>query len=205
MIKQATFQNFELLNLRSSIPIAQLQYLPSFLNTEEIQRIHQLAAQLEYQSGRILDHREHDPTIIRQSQIRWLKHQEATKWLTDKLTQQIAQLNEASWQFDLYGFNEPLQYTLYHSSHNIKGQYAWHIDMAKDGIASNRKLSFECMLDDEHSGGEFAVQMGPLENKAKLKAGDLIVYPSFLLTRIYPVQKGKRKSIVGWIAGPSFR
>ena len=35
--------------------------------------------------------------------------------------------------------------------------------------------------------------------------GSIIIFPSFVYHRVTPVTHGRRHSLVGWIAGPTFR
>jgi len=86
----------------------------------------------------------------------------------------IKELNSQIWDFELYGINEYLQYTEYNNIQNSGGHYDWHLDVSHEGLASNRKLSFECILDDSHSGGEFSILLGPTEHKVKLQKGDAL-------------------------------
>jgi PKHD-type hydroxylase len=33
----------------------------------------------------------------------------------------------------------------------------------------------------------------------------MIIFPSFMIHRVAPVTKGKRKSVVVWVTGPKFK
>ena len=35
--------------------------------------------------------------------------------------------------------------------------------------------------------------------------GSIIIFPSFVYHQVTPVTRGLRQSLVGWIAGPTFR
>ena len=73
-----------------------------------------------------------------------------------------------------------------------------------------RKLSVTFLLNEpgvDFEGGEFEINSGEEKNaeSIKMKKGDIIVFPSFMLHRVKPVTKGVRKSIVIWVMGPKFR
>jgi PKHD-type hydroxylase len=69
-----------------------------------------------------------------------------------------------------------------------------------------RKLSFSAGLNDasEYEGGELEFWLGPEPIQYRLKKGQIIVFPSYLLHRVAPVTKGVRKTLVGWSRGPNF-
>ena len=48
------------------------------------------------------------------------------KWLYDRMQVIIRKVNWQVYQFDLHGFTEPFQYTVYHGAEG--GHYDWHID-----------------------------------------------------------------------------
>ena len=198
-------QKFDLVDYRTAIPIAQIQYLPDFFNEDEINGVIGIAQAFEYQNGEILGQHADTDILVRQSKIKWLACEDDHRWLMEKINKGVKGLNNEIWDFDLFGINEQLQYTEYHSLESHVGYYDWHLDVSHEGLASNRKLTFECMLDDKYSGGELSIFFGPVEHKVKMKKGDAIVFPSFLLNKVYPVESGTRISLVGWVSGPSFR
>jgi PKHD-type hydroxylase len=42
------------------------------------------------------------------------------------------------------------------------------------------------------------------DSYVKLGRGEIVIFPSFILHRVTPVTKGKRRVIVGWALGPNF-
>lgn len=78
--------------------------------------------------------------------------------------------------------------------------YGLHVD---DAIMSGLRtdLSFTLFLADPDSyGGGALVVEDALESRAiKLKAGDLVLYPSDTLHRVEPVSHGERLCVVGWV------
>jgi predicted 2-oxoglutarate/Fe(II)-dependent dioxygenase YbiX len=80
---------------------------------------------------------------------------------------------------------------------------ALHCDHIHDMFDGNRKgipiLSVLGLLNDDFQGGEFL--MFDEEKEIKLKAGDIMIFPSVFLYphRVAPVTKGVRHSFVSWV------
>ena len=199
------FQNFHLLRSRTNVPISQVQFLPGFLHAHEIDAIASIVDEFPYQNAAVSGQGNNDALGIRFSQIKWIEWADENWWLYMKLMEKAHELNSSIWMFDLYGINEYIQYTEYRGEESNRGHYDWHLDVGINGISSNRKLTMECILDDDHTGGDLSMLLGPTENRVKLSKGDAIIYPSYLMNKIYPVRTGTRKSIIAWISGPSFR
>jgi PKHD-type hydroxylase len=199
------FNNFDLLEERTNIAITEVQIIPGFLKNHEITAIQEFSKELPLQQGGIKGNNANNNLILRESQIKWLEWNDENWWLYTKIMEKVKATNQTTWKFDLYGINEYIQYTEYADNPNARGHYDWHIDVSHVGISSNRKISFECVLEDNYTGGETSLLLGPTENKVRLKKGDAIIYPSYLLNKVYPVISGKRSSIVSWISGPAFK
>jgi PKHD-type hydroxylase len=62
-------------------------------------------------------------------------------------------------------------------------------------------LSFTVFLSDPESYGGGALVLESLagEERWRLKAGEVLLYPSTLLHRVEPVEQGERLVAVGWI------
>lgn len=146
----------------------------------------------------------HDGNVeanIRKSQIRFEERTKETEWIFDKLTGFAFNCNLARWHFQLSGFYEGLQLTEYDENGS---HYDWHMDNG-NGEMSIRKLSLILLLDDgsEYEGGELGF-LGVNEKK-KFNAGTLIVFPSYVGHKVYPVTKGKRRTVVAWISGDPYK
>jgi predicted 2-oxoglutarate/Fe(II)-dependent dioxygenase YbiX len=199
------FSNFDLYPIRTQLPVTQVQYIPGFLHRHEIDAAVEAARLFQEVNGNIMGNETDQSSLHRASQIRWMEWNDDNWWLYEKIMQASAEINGQLWNFDLFGINEYIQYTEYKNILGNRGHFDWHMDVAHEGLASNRKLSFECVLDDEHEGGDFSILLGPSEYRIKIHKGDAIIYPSYLLTKVYPVYSGTRSSIVSWISGPSFK
>jgi PKHD-type hydroxylase len=159
----------------------------------------------QIQDAKIVDPRGNDGSLdIRSSRIMWIFDEKKFNYLYEEMADIINNINDNCYNYSLYGF-ESFQYSEYHASEN--GHYTWHIDTSIHGAQKHvRKLSFSVGLNDasEYGGGELEFRMGPNTIQYRLKKGQIIVFPSFLLHRVAPVTKGVRKTLVGWSRGPNF-
>ena len=79
-------------------------------------------------------------------------------------------------------------------------QYGRHIDNAY--MSSGRAdLSFTIFLNskDKYDGGELSIESFNSEEKFKLNAGEIIIYPSTYLHSVEEVIDGERLVFIGWI------
>ncbi len=91
-------------------------------------------------------------------------------------------------------------------SYEKGGKYDWHQDVIYSK-PRHRKFSAIIQLTDgkEYKGGEFELRDGyHLDLTNSRNKGAMLVFPSFLYHRITPIKRGKRKSIVAWIEGPTW-
>lgn len=144
-----------------------------------------------------------NPTY-RRTQVAWLKTNDAL-WVYDKLGFIIRQLNEQFFRFDIDGFYEDLQYTVYKSDY--EGFYDWHCDSGVNLNVPPRKLSISVQLSDpeEYEGGSLELLYKNEPEAMKKEKGTVIVFPSYTLHRVTPITKGTRRSLVVWIYGPRLR
>ncbi len=79
-------------------------------------------------------------------------------------------------------------------------KYGRHVDNAF--MSSGRAdLSFTVFLNykDDYEGGSLSIESFNLEEKFKLDAGEIIIYPSTYLHSVEEVNNGERLVFVGWI------
>src|SRR6266850_3641632 len=121
--------------------------------------------------------------IVRKSQVSWIEHSNDTSWLYDKLAWIARNLNGQFFKFDLAGFAEQFQYTVYR---NGGDHYDWHIDKGEIGGAVPRKLSLVIQLTDpsEYEGGDFEFLMGNNPTKMERRKGLVVAFPSWVLHRV---------------------
>jgi PKHD-type hydroxylase len=142
---------------------------------------------------------------IRNSKICWLySHEEEVKWIYQRITDIVVNLNFQFFQFDLFGLSDYLQFTNYKAP---GGKYGKHVDRTYD--IPVRKLSVSIQLNDpkDYEGGELKLYIG--EDKDALvmnkNQGSLIVFPSYVLHEVMPITKGERNSLVTWVSGNQFK
>lgn len=177
-------------------------------NEEEIANIVRYGEQvLRLEPGTVINLSSCDKSV-RNSQISWIPFNQETQWIYDRIANVARELNGQFFQFDLYGFVEPIQYTVYEGSEctEEQGHYVWHIDK---GIvnSSPRKLSIVIQLSDpsEYDGGNLEIAVSNNPEVLKKQQGMLYAFPSYTLHRVTPVTKGVRRTLVVWIAGPKFK
>jgi PKHD-type hydroxylase len=143
---------------------------------------------------------------IRKSKISWIDNAEDSIWLYDKLAYYCRKLNGEFFNFDLYGFSENMQYTIYNGDE--EGHYDSHIDMFPAGADSaQRKLSMVVQLTDpeKYEGGDLQIYCSSGCESVKKEKGFIAVFPSYLLHKVTPVTTGIRRSLVVWVCGPPFK
>jgi PKHD-type hydroxylase len=172
---------------------------------EQLKNIVEIGDRIEKQKAQIGDDTRQDvDNDIRVTDISWINPSEETNWLFEKLSFIVQKINHDYYGYDLWGFQDGLQYSVY--NHSDSGHYDWHIDSFGQSQRSCRKLSFSMLLNDplEFEGGELYVHG---QEKAVLvkQQGRINFFPSFMLHKVTPVTQGVRKALVGWVAGPNFR
>lgn len=141
---------------------------------------------------------------VREARLGWIHPDGDSRPLYDRLTALAERVNAETFGFELVGFPEALQYTVYESP---SAGYDWHIDLIDSPTELQRKLSLTVQLTDpdEYEGGALEVRDGYDVVPAPRDRGCLVAFPSWALHRVAPVTRGTRRSIVAWIGGPPFR
>ena len=150
----------------------------------------------------------------RNSNVAWIDEQ----WLYDILNPYVAEANKkAGWNYE-YDFVEPIQFTKY----KLNQYYNWHcdsdfqvMDRPNDPNLHGRirKLSAIVLLSDrsDYVGGElkFDIRNNPegcnIIDVNETTKGSIIVFPSFIWHKVYPVTWGNRYSLVAWYIGRPFK
>lgn len=90
--------------------------------------------------------------------------------------------------------------------YDAHGHYVPHIDTFLSPSSEDvRKLTVLLFLNDDFEGGNLFIQDGHDRMYPPQKAGDVVIFPSFLLHGVEPVTAGVRRSLVTWMVGPWFR
>ena len=172
---------------------------------QDIARIIEIGESRKIERAAIGDNNRDSPDY-RKSNVSWIDLREDSQWLYDKVGYIVRVLNGQFYRFDIFGFVEDFQFTIYEGEEG--GHYDWHIDANPNGHnASPRKLSFVLQLSDpvDYEGGELQLMNSKDPLVIKKQKGFAVVFPSYMLHRVTPVTKGIRKSLVVWTAGPAFR
>lgn len=199
--------------VRKPFGTASSAYWENFLSEEEISTILQFPEWNNVQESKVgilsddpnnnsnrLDYN------IRRSETAWVTPNESNRFLWEKITYVISEINRRHFHFDLTGCYEPLQLSVYNE--NNLGCYDWHVDCSEELTVNPRKLSMSLILSDpsEYEGGELQIKStNDTPITLESKKGRAIFFPSYMIHRVAPVTKGTRKSIVLWVSGPAFR
>ena len=109
--------------------------------------------------------------------------------------------NYQNWKFDITHSNQ-CEFLKYDPS----GHFNLHIDtILNEKTNETRKLTVILFLNDDFEGGKLYLQYGKEKVYPSQNAGDVIVFPSFLLHSVEPIISGIRRSIVTWLVGPYFK
>lgn len=177
-------------------------YYTSAFTPTEIIKIREIGDSLNKQRAVTGGNGEGIVSDYRISEISWIDENNETSWIYKKLTEYAMDANSQMWNFDIWGYYDQLQYTVYYGD---GGHYDWHADLGP-GI-SNRKLSCVLQLSDpsEYEGGELQMNVGANIIDVPKGLGTLCFFPSFLLHRVTPLTSGVRVSLVTWLAGANLR
>lgn len=175
-------------------------------NDEEVKTLIEYCNTLNFEKATVGGQAENDVvTRIRESKVAWVDLNQSSGWIYDRMAYIARCLNGEFFKFNLYGFSEHLQYTVYEEDSN--GHYAWHMDCNTGGSNVPRKLSLVLQLSDpsEYEGGDLEVYTSAEPTKIDKKKGLVVAFPSYRLHRVTPVTKGTRRSLVVWATGPAFK
>lgn len=174
------------------------------LTPEELDKIEAYCDALPQRKATIGSRAEEDDFAdYRQSKVGWISSNPDTGWFYDKMAWIARQLNAMFYRFDLTGFVEDMQFTVYDGEGD---HYEWHVDAGVNHTAP-RKFSLVLQLTDpaEYDGGELQLQTAKDPTSVRRERGLVAAFPSYTLHRVTPVTRGIRKTIVVWVSGPPFR
>jgi PKHD-type hydroxylase len=177
-------------------------YFKEGLTIEEIEEIEKTVKNIEWGETSTFD--EEDPKKIakyRKSKLKWLDPNLIPE-ISDKIWDMFQEANNGSWRFDVRGFTEAYQYTVYQGEN--KSFYDWHRDTGPDNTF--RKISATIQLSDpkEYEGGELEIERGSISEDCYNK-GSIMFFPSITWHKVNPITKGERRSLVIWLGGPPLK
>jgi len=169
-------------------------------SNEEIEWVQNLANLYDYHNAETVGNSDDS---IRKSRVKWIHHDIKSHWLYEKLIKMCEEANNALWKFNLHGVIDSIQFTEYEEN---GGHYDWHIDIGPAPI-NHRKISMVVQLSeaDSYEGGELVLWNGQTPVLAPKGIGNVMIFPSFLMHKVTPMEKGTRKSLVLWIGGGSYK
>lgn len=184
--------------------------LPGALTARQCDRVIELGETLRVQAAELASG---DPIddATRRSKVAWIEPTGESGWLFDKVAV-LAQKANRAYGFDLTGFGEDLQYTVYDEPGAF---YTWHQD-GLTGEVATRKLAIVVQLTDpdEYVGADLELfdsvaDLSPIELESahqRCRArGTAVAFPAFEYHRVTPLVSGLRRSLVVWASGPPFR
>jgi PKHD-type hydroxylase len=171
--------------------------IPEALTDEERRRVRELGEALQPVTAQL---ERGNAAEYRASTIAWIEPRPEAHWLYHRLGMLFLEANRR-YRFELAGFMEALQYTVYGPA----DKFDWHIDLGPDSISA-RKLSLSVLLNDaaEYDGGQLEF-MNVTRSGQPLPAGTAVFFPSYMAHRVAPIGRGVRRSLVAWGYGPPFR
>lgn len=139
----------------------------------------------------------------RDSNVSWISPTQEIQWLYRKMTDFTNYINSQHFNFDLFGFTEPYQFTEYKSP---GGKYNFHMDKNTNGILRKLTIVIQLTEPENYTGGELQIYRGDTDITTMQKTrGMAFVFPSWMIHRVTPVETGTRYSLVSWISGPQFK
>jgi PKHD-type hydroxylase len=140
---------------------------------------------------------------IRSSRSLFLKDYEFES-IVSSVGRKVFDINNEFWNFQLSNRIENFQIIKYE---NPGDHYDWHMDWNSDPMCSTRKISIVIQLSDptNYTGCDLVLRPGNAQHFGSRQQGAAIVFPSFLLHKVTPIESGIRYSLVFWIEGDSYR
>jgi PKHD-type hydroxylase len=170
----------------------------------ELEAIEKLADKIQSENASVLGS-PNNVNDYRRSTIKWLPNDGEYSWIYEKLFNYAEEANNVMWKFNIGDNLEKIQYTIYDSSD--AGMYDWHIDCGDSSPSCFRKISITVQLTgpNDYSGGDLILKYGKNDTFVPKDKGRVVIFPSFALHRVTPVESGIRKSLVLWLGGSSYK
>lgn len=161
--------------------------ISKILNQEQLTKIKEELKDAEWQDGK----------LTTSDELRKIKH---NRQILDKDT--IATIERAVAQSSFV--RNSLLLKQFCRVMIVKYEKEMHYGTHSDASVQNGKradFSFTIFLNDkeDYKGGELVLEDKGKENKVKLDAGDIVIYPSTVLHKVNKVTEGTRLVAVGWV------
>lgn len=186
---------------RNNVDHYNYYYFDDAFTEDELTKIHNTANMYPKEAGTVVG----DSEVVsdyRKSTVIWVPEENKNMWLYNKISELAHVANTQMWNYDIWGYGDALQYTIYEGN---GGHYDWHADLGPK--ISNRKLSCVLQLSDanDYEGGELQFNNGSGSVNVGKRKNRIVFFSSFVLHRVTPVTKGTRISLVTWLSGKNLR
>ena len=166
-----------------------------------ISDIEEYISHQELEKAKVLHMNRKSADKARSSMIHWMNNEDYKDFLMpiyDIISRNVRMINDGMWRYNYEGYGV-FQYSEYTEGEHFN----WHIDQIEIK-GESRKVSFSLGISDEseYEGGDLGFKAAEEEDYYKIGRGDIIAFPSWMLHKVTPVTKGKRRVIVGWGLGP---
>jgi PKHD-type hydroxylase len=187
---------------RNNVNFLNYYYFSNAFTPDEIERIKRTGESIPKQKAVTGSGTEGILSDYRKSEVSWIDENQDSAWLYEKIANYAITANKEMWNFDIWGYQDQLQYTTYYGN---GGHYDWHVDLGPN--MSNRKLSVVLQLAEPNAyvGGDLEINCGGPIFQVPRQLGLLCFFPSFLLHRVTPLTSGTRTSLVTWLCGANLR
>lgn len=165
-----------------------------------ISDIEEYISHQELEKAKVLHMNRKSADKARSSMIHWMNNEDYKDFLMpiyDIISRNVRMINDGMWRYNYEGYG-----VFQYSEYTIGDHFNWHIDqIAVKG--ESRKVSFSLGISDEseYEGGDLGFKAAEEEDYYKIGRGDIIAFPSWMLHKVTPVTKGKRRVLVGWGEG----
>jgi len=141
---------------------------------------------------------------IRKNTVAWLSANIDTElhFMYERLLTVAFTANNDTFNFDLYGITEDIQFTEYSE---LNDHYDMHMDTGSN--IQVRKLSMVIQLSNplDYTGSELEIYNSRAPAKIDKAQGSVSIFPSFMPHKVTPLLSGTRYSLVCWLGGPKFK
>lgn len=141
----------------------------------------------------------------KQLKTSWIFYHKLEHHLKDVIPNALS-VNHHYFGFDLYPLlkNDYLNYNIYDPVK--EDNYDWHIDGSKSDVYDLKLTILINLSEKKYKGGEFLIfNQCPFIVDSFSKAGDVIMFPSFLNHKVNPVKNNERRSLSIFLKGPKFK
>ena len=129
-------------------------------------------------------------------------------WIYDRLCEFAREANNNGWEFLINGISEEIE--LIKFSGETRDSEAPRIDIGKNfspECKQYRKITFYVCLNEptSYEGGQHLIHNYGTPVYAEKEIGTCLLFPSYMLNGVTPVEKGDKYCLRGYVYGPHFK